>query len=498
MSISMTQYIKITSGVGGARKVRSRELILRIFTPNPLISPDSVLEFGSPDAVGAYFGYTSEEYQRALKYFAYLSPAIVQASKLSFARDQVEPTPPLVLGGSSTWVLAKLKAVAPAPIEGKVDDTTFKTASVDLSTTASLADVAATVQAALRAVADIEIFKACMVTYDATMARFVLTGGTNDAVSVNFTPGDVVSALHFDTGEVIRGVAVALEEPQTVSIADDISNNYGSLLFMRQLELEQIITMATANAAKNIQFMYLVGCTAPLAESYSAALLSVGSVGLTLVASPNTDFDDQIPGTLMAATDYTKRNGVINYMYKQFSDVSPKVNTTEDALKYDALRVNYYGRTQNAGQYIDFYQRGVVMGDSSYPTDMNTHANEQWLKDSCAATLLDLMLAVGRVPANAAGRVQILSALQSPVEMALLNGTISAEKTLNAIQKNYITQLTGDDTAWHQVQNAGYWLDAVMEEFVTEDGRTEWQCVYTLIYSKDDAIRKVTGTHVLI
>ena len=27
---------------------------------------------------------------------------------------------------------------------------------------------------------------------------------------------------------------------------------------------------------------------------------------------------------------------------------------------------------------------------------------------------------------------------------------------------------------------------------------TEWKAVYTLIYSKDDAIRKVEGSHVLI
>jgi hypothetical protein len=37
-----------------------------------------------------------------------------------------------------------------------------------------------------------------------------------------------------------------------------------------------------------------------------------------------------------------------------------------------------------------------------------------------------------------------------------------------------------------------------MQSYVTVDGRTEWKAVYTLIYSKDDTVRKVEGSHVLI
>ena len=84
------------------------------------------------------------------------------------------------------------------------------------------------------------------------------------------------------------------------------------------------------------------------------------------------------------------------------------------------------------------------------------------------------------------------------MEQALFNGVISVEKPLTTVQKLYITEITGDDLAWHQVQNAGYWVDAVMQSYVTEDARTEWKCVYTLVYSKDDAIRKVEGSHILI
>jgi len=59
-------------------------------------------------------------------------------------------------------------------------------------------------------------------------------------------------------------------------------------------------------------------------------------------------------------------------------------------------------------------------------------------------------------------------------------------------------RITGDDLAWYQVQNTGYWLNADIQPYVTVDSRTEYKIVYVLIYSKDDAVRKVEGSHILI
>jgi hypothetical protein len=347
-------------------------------------------------------------------------------------------------------------------------------------------------------VVGVTVLTASTVTYEPLNARFVVTGGSNDMVEIKFTSGLVTNAMGLSNGTAIPGVSVSLVAEDSVSAMDNISTNYGAFLFIRKLALDKVIPLAEANAAKNVAYMLLVGCKASEAESYSAALLSIASVGLTLVADINTDFDEQIPGALMAATNYNAKNGVINYMYRQVPNVAPKVTTTPLSDFYDKLRVNYYGRTQTAGQQIDFYQRGVLMGGATAPTDMNVHANEQWLKDVCAAALLTAQLTLNRISANRTGKGTILTTLQEPIDDALYNGVISVDKPLKTIQKLYITQMTGDDNAWQQVQGIGYWLDAWMESFVTPDGRTEWQCVYTLIYSKDDAIRRVLGTHVLI
>lgn len=497
MSISISQYVKITSGIGGNNSVRARDLILRIFTPNSLVSPDGVLEFSDASGVGEYFGFESEEYKRAVKYFSYISNNIVQAQKISFARDQNVLSAPMVIGKSGNYQIARLKTLS-AAVSGSVDGTDFTTGIIDLSSITTLADVAAKLQAALRAVSGISVLTDCVVSFDATLAKFVVTGGTNEAVLIEFKAGDIVNQLGLTGGESIQGIAEVKSELESIAAAEDISNNYGSFLFMRDLALSEIVAVAEYNAAKNVMYMYLERCQMHDAESYSEALKSIASVGLTLVGNPNADYDDQIPATLLAATNYGARNGVINFMFKQLPNVSPKITTTVEAQELDRLRINYYGRTQTAGQYIDFYQRGVLMGGATAPTDMNIHANEQWLKDACSTALMTLLMSLSRVPANETGRAMILSTLQEPVSQALLNGTISAGKSLDSTQKNYVTQMTGDVDAWHQVQASGYWIDAKMENIVTEDGRIEWQCVYTLIYSKDDAIRKVVGSHVMI
>ncbi len=66
-------------------------------------------------------------------------------------------------------------------------------------------------------------------------------------------------------------------------------------------------------------------------------------------------------------------------------------------------------------------------------------------------------------------------------------------KTLTTLQQAFITQETNDPLAWYQVQNNGYWLDVVIVLV-----GNEYQATYTLIYSKDDVIRKVNGIHTLI
>lgn len=501
--IPQRRYVDITSGVAGTPGVRLRDYITRLFTNNELVPPGSQLEFPDETAVGAYFGTTGEEYKRAVFYFGFISKTISKPQKISFARWCDTAVAPKVWGNKLPKSTATFAAIANGGLNVTMGPDTWDFAGINLTGSATLAAVATAVQTALRATAGTQ-FAACIVTYDAVTNRFNLSGGVPGAgamaVGAATTGTDLGPLLGWTaaTGAIINNGSGIETLSACLGASAESSNNFGSFVFIPTLNTAQVVEVATWNDAQNNMFMYLSRTDAASAAALSAAL--IGTSGCAVTLSPVMgEYPAMLPGMVMAATDYSKRGATQNYMFQQ-APLTPSVQTSADADAYDALRVNYYGRTQAAGQIIDFYQRGVLMGNVNDAVDMNTYANEVWLKDAASSAILGLLLSQGSVPANATGRAKLLTTLSGPevIGRALSNGTISVGKQLSTSQKLSVTTATGSALAWLQVQNLGYWLDVVMQPFVTTDGRTEYKAVYLLVYSKDDAVRKVTGTHELI
>lgn len=319
------------------------------------------------------------------------------------------------------------------------------------------------------------------------------TTGTNIAAKIGWIYDSTLSAVNtliIANGAITEAVTAALTQ------SANLSNNFGSFLFQPALTIEQIALIGAWNTEQNILYQYMVPVIAANVASYLTALVAYSGVAVTLSEISN-QYPEMAPMMILAATDYLAANSVQNYMFQMFN-LTYGVSTDTVADTMDTARVNYYGRTQTAGQFLDFYQRGILTGLPTAPTDMNTYANEQWLKDAAGAAVMTLLLALAKVSANVQGRSQILTTLQAVINAALNNGTISIGKLLTSTQKNYISEITNDVNAWYQVQNIGYWVDCVIREVVTESGAIEYVADYILVYSKDDVIRKVNGTHVLI
>jgi len=278
----------------------------------------------------------------------------------------------------------------------------------------------------------------------------------------------------------------------------DKSNDFGSFLFIpaTALTLTQVEEIATWNAAQNVMYMYCEFTTAANAATWGAALK--GYAGLALTLQVTGEYQEMIPMIILGATNYDAINGTQNYMFQQFPTLTASVKDTPTSNTYDALRVNYIGQTQTAGQTLAFYQRGDLMGGATSPIAMNIYANEMWLKDAMSSSILGLLLALSKVSANTQGKAQLLSIIQSNINTAVKNGTISVGKTLTTTQQLYITNLTANDKAWHQVQSIGYYVMCDIQSYVASSGSTEYKAVYTLVYAKDDTVRAVDGTHILV
>lgn len=234
-----------------------------------------------------------------------------------------------------------------------------------------------------------------------------------------------------------------------------------------------------------------------IVSATSVTLSNAATGGATeLLTFTTLQFPEQFPMMILAATNYAAFNSVQNYEFQQVAGLTPSVMDDATADAYDGINVNYYGVTQQAGSQIAFYQQGLLQGASvaGVIVDMTAYANEIWLKDAATVAVMNLLLSVNQIPANIYGASQILGILQGVINVALNNGTISVGKTLTTAQQMYITSATGDPLAWYQVQNNGYWVDVV----ITSPSPNIFVATYVLIYSKDDVIRKVIGTHTLI
>ncbi len=583
MSVSISRYIDITSGVGGGNNVSTRNLGGLLITNNPLCPTGAIVSFNSAAQVGSFFGTSSEEYYRAEFYFGWISKSITTPNQLSFWFWNAGcNTSSLIYGLQATYSHSTFTAVTTGDFTLTVGGYTSHLTGLNFSTATSLGgvtSVASILQTAIRAVSAGGVaWTAATVTFDSLNNRFDFVSGANGTDVISVTAGsvvDVAGLLGWLTGAILSNGTNAQTISTNLNSLIQISNNFGSIAFegaqftrsqftgqfysnsilsvsaisvgllaigdlvtgtsvpasttitglgtgtgstgtytvstlssfalssealtaSNTIQLSEFVAAANWNNSltPNNQFLLTGHVSSANAATWSAALAGIGGCTLTLASPVSGEYPSMCPMMIEAATDYTATNGVQNYMFQRFN-LTPSVTTDAAANIYDPLLVNYYGQTETAGQNLAFYQRGVMYGLATQPSDQNVYVNEIWLKDAIGAALLSLLLSVPQVPANTTGQAMLTGAILSVIRQALTNGTISVGKTLTTTQQLYISQATGDPTAWQQVQTSGYWLNVVIEPYVT-NGVTEYKAVYTLIYSKNDVIRLVVGSDILI
>lgn len=499
MAISITKYVNITSGIGAGSAVRLRDLIGRIFTTNELVPTKSFVEMTTVEEVGAYFGTASEEYARASLYFGFISKNITRANRIAFARWADVATAPQIFGATPS-ALATIAAINNGSFTLTLGTDVNEVSGLNFTGAVSLAAVATILQTAIRAEEVTALWSSATVVYNATRGSFDFEGGETGnnkiEVSAGVTGTTVESIIGWGFGAILSDGSAIETVTDTLTASADASNNFGSFLFMPTMSEEEIEEAAIWNTTQNVLYQYMVPVTKTNAQDYYDLLKDYAGIAVTISETAG-EYPEMIPMIVLAATDYARRNSTQNYMFQIFP-VTPSVNTTAESTTFDNIRINYYGQTQTAGQFIQFYQRGKLMGLPVNPSDQNVYANEQWLKDAAGAALMELLLALAKVSANAKGRGQVLAQLQSVINQALFNGTISIGNPLTNTQKLFIAEITGDPQAWQQVFSIGYWVDAVITREVQVDGSVEYNVTYTLVYAKDNVIRRVVGSHVLI
>lgn len=482
MPISQKNYVNILSQAGGGSAVSRRDLMGRVFSDSVLLPVGEVMEFTGGatialESVGDYFGITSKEYQFASKYFQYRTKKGSRANKISFARLTTEAKPATVVSAKDLK-LAELKSITSGTLSMLINGLEVSKEGINLSTATSMADIATLLNTAFTG-EDITF------EYDEELGRFVgSTTTTGSIASIDEVGGSIMVMMGLTI--ISQGVDAQLAVQSIIDSAN-VSTNFFGIYVLEDLGQAEAGAIAEWVSNQNVKYMYSITVRPLNAEAFSNLLANYDGVCL------NLGINDTIAGFMpvagIAAVDYNRVNGAIDMMYQQF-DTEATVKSSADKKTYDDLKVNYYGQTEQAGNLVSFYQNGVLLGSIK---KIGVYANEAWLKDAFVADILNLRLSLDSLPASQTGVGLVLGVMMNTVNQALENGVMLAGKTLTQTQKDYITNLTGDDSAWLKVQSAGYYLDA---NLVNEND--EYKVSFLCVYSKGDSINYVDGTDILI
>lgn len=497
MPISSNRYVDITSGVGGASAVDARELKLRLYTTNELVPTGGIINFRNADAVLDYFGDSAgEEYLQSAYYFGFVSKVITQPKNIQIARWADSDTSSQIFG-SAVASLADLKLYTSAAITITIGGVDTALSGMNFSTASAYPDIATTIQTAAQTAGG--PLAAATVTYNATRTAFEFdSNATADgAISISSVTAGLLADMGWSSEAILSDGIAEQTITSLVSDSTQLNNNYGSFSFIDPLTLAQVTEAAAWNLTRNVELQYHQKVIASDAATWSAALIGYAGTGLTLHDPDSADYPWLLPCAILASQQWDKPAASANYNYYRDSRLTSVVTTDALADTYDALRVNYYGVTQEAGTLLDFYQRGQLMGTATAPTAMGVYANEQWFKAELKASFLNMFLAFQQVPADEVGEAIGYSYIDAAIAQAKNNGAIATGKTLDTTQKGFITQITGEENAWRDVASKGWWRKvAIVQE--TVDSVTTYYIDYTVVYAKRDSVDRVQGRHVLI
>ena len=508
MLIPLQKYVAITSAVANTIPVSNKELIARVFTTNPLFAADTVYEFTSSANVADFAGSTSVEALIASAYFGWISKTATQAKKISFMRYSFDALAPYIYSTVQLTPLATLKKISDGSMIINLGGTSYTLSNINLSSVESYSDVASALQTAIQAnTGGGTLWTAATVEYQATNNSFILTGGETGANEIGYA---TASSSGTDLSSLIgwnsASAPVLSNGTETQTVTDilnssiNLSNNFLTFGFVSASDAYSNLALIGAWVTEqNNQYRF---CFDLGASNYSEGIQTAAQYdGLCANYNINYGVENQVPAWLMSAilpatTNYDKENGVKSYMYQQFPSFPVSIGLSTDTVTYetlDSLCVNYNGQTQKSGSFVAFYQDGF----NTNGTDTAVFDNEAWLKDAITTDILNAQLALDFISADTDGLAVITGILQNNCDIAVFNHSFSKGKVLTNSAKAYITQLTNNAEAWYSVQSNGYYYTCNIET-ETENEKTIYKAVYTLIYSKNDTIRKVEGRNVLI
>ncbi len=450
MAIPARQIVDVTPRVinAGVPDLAMSGLLL---TKNALcIYPD--MSFSSATAVGAYFGYDSNEYKAALKYFMGYDNAFKRPDTLKFARRVDVAVAGELIGGSAAK-LSDLKAITAGSFSIDVDGTTVNVTGLDLSAATTQSDVATALQAKITGTT---------VTYNSNLNAFVVvsaTTGENSSISVATGTSADALGLSSATGAVAQAGMAAMSEDANMTAIARADGNWVSFTTLYSADDDEIIALAEWTNNQKVEYAYFPytdsqGDTVPSNQNnlpnvlknadYDGVVLIFGTVDHAVAAM-----------AIWASVDWNRYNGLPTMAFRSQNGLAASVTDETVAENLLSMNVNYYGRYASRVEDFTFFYNGkIVGGDFGY---IDAYIGNIWLRNALQNAILNGLQQVARTPYTDAGYNQIRAWCLDPINRGLNNGVIQAGLNLSEAQKAQLYNEIGQDVS-EQIYTDGYFL----------------------------------------
>lgn len=455
-SIPVQDIVRINPGVIGAG---SNPLALNgvLLGQNVAIPVGQILNFGSADEAGAWFGTESLEYELARVYFNGYDNALLYPTQLKMYAWAETERGAWARGTSLRGMtLTELQAVT-GTLTVTINGTGYNAAGLDLSEASGFTSAATLIQTALA------IDSVATVTWDADTARFIMTVTATPGTSeISQITGTAAEALGFASAILSQGSPVT-SLTDTLNTVKDLDRNWAIASVIEDLTMDQMTELAQWSNAQNSRFMVVISDNNPNAlingnqTSFGPQAKLVNYDGVICIYDNNEQkllkaFVCSVP----ACVNWSQLNGRTNLAFRTQSGLQPTVVSKTNA---DALLANgytYYGRYASSGpdNVYNIIYDGKLPGPFAW---FDTFMNQVFLNSQLEKALFVGLMEHRSLPYNAYGRAVIADLCTPALLQAINNGTIRIGVSISVSQKAAIIQTTGVDITRELTDN-GYFL----------------------------------------
>ena len=464
MSVNADKLVQIVPKIlsGGTTGLTFSGLVL---SQNPLIPAGRVMQFASAQAVGTFFGLTSDEYNFAVPYFAGPVNATQLPQALYFASYNAEPVAAWLRGAAYTGTLETLQAINDGSMNITIDGEEKQLTDLNFEGQSSFSAIAQVIQTALSS--------AATVTYSSQTQAFQITSATTGATSsVSFasagSAGTDVSTLLGLTQQAGATQSQGMDAQTLAACMVNVllyARDWVTFTTLWEPELADMLALAQWQATYDTRFCYVPWDTNITATQMGGECLGTQLADLEIPGVCPQYNTASLAASVMgfaASLNFNTTNGRATAAYKQFEGQATTVDNDET---YDQLLengYNVYADFATASANYKFYQPGQVSGVWDW---LDTYLNAIAIKDGLQLNILDLLAGVNSLPYNETGYSAIRTACLDTINKFIKFGAIVPGVTLSQTQIVQIKQEVGQDIS-KTLQNQGWYMQ------ITDPGST--------------------------